>query len=415
MAYLKVLITKKSGENKKMLKNTFKFPLGYVIIEVVGKNKERFLIMCLTHQFRIWEVQPQADGFVMKMASGDFLQIRPIVRKSGVSVKIISKHGTGRFIKKHRQRVAFPIAGLFVCVYFILVPRYIWCVEIDGARNADTDKIIEILKDKGVYIGASKKDIADLTEIKNAVVFGEERVNWAWLYIEGAKARLQIQEGDMPPAVKDKTTPTSIIASTDGFVRIAEVKRGERRVVTGDAVNKGDILVSGKVSVFREGDPEKYSYVNSDARIIADTIRTEEGIFTDKEILRIKTGNNKKRISIELFGKEYNPFGTGEDIFESYDIVTKNYDAALPIFGYLGFGIKLNTIEEINEYENTLTKNEVLSRAKEVLEERIMKNVGKEAEKTDEQLTYSENGGVYTVRLVMYFREDIGIKIPQEE
>ena len=100
---------------------------------------------------------------------------------------------------------------------------------------------------------------------------------------------------------------------------------------------------------------------------------------------------------------------------ELNDIVTKNYDAALPIFGYLGFGIKLNTIEEINEYENTLTKNEVLSRAKEVLEERIMKNVGKEAEKTDEQLTYSESGGVYTVRLVMYFREDIGIKIPQEE
>ena len=32
----------------------------------------------------------------------------------------------------------------------------IWCVEIDGAKNADTQKIIEILSDKGVYVGAKK-------------------------------------------------------------------------------------------------------------------------------------------------------------------------------------------------------------------------------------------------------------------
>ncbi len=398
-----------------MLKNNFKFLSGYVIIEIAGKNKERFLNMCLTNRFCIWDVKPLKDGLVLKITNSDFKNVRRLVRKCGVRIRIVSKHGMGQFMKQHRSRAIFPIVGALICIYFLAMPQYIWCVEIDGAKNADTEKITEILADNGVYVGARKKDIADLGEIKNAVVFGEDEVNWAWLYIEGAKARLQIQERTSPPEVKDKTTPTTIIAAHDGYIRTAEVKRGERRAVAGDFVNKGDILVSGKVAVFREGDPEKYSYVHSDARIIADTVRIEEGIFSRKETLRIKTGNKKKRISVALFGKEYNPFGKPDDAFADCDIETKNYDATVPVFGCLGFGISVHDVYEISEHKHTLTDDEVLLRAKETLEERIMKRVGAEAVKTDEQLTYSKNGNDYTVRLMMNFRENIGINIPQEE
>lgn len=398
-----------------MLKNNFKFLLGYVIIETVGKNKERFINMCLTNRFNIWDVTPSKDGLVLKITNSDFKNIRRIVRKCGIRVKIISKHGLSQFIKQHRYRAIFPIAGVFICIYFLLMPQYIWCVEIDGARNADTEKIIEILADNGVYVGAKKKNIADLGDIKSAVIFGEDEINWAWLYIEGAKARLQVQERTPPPEVNDVTSPTSIIAARDGYIHTAEVKRGERRVVAGDFVSKGDVLVSGKVAVFREGDPEKYSYVHSDARIIADTTHQAEETFSKKETLRIKTGSRKKRFTIALFGKEYNPFGRPDEAYDKCDVETENYDATLPVFGYLGFGIDIHNVYEVKEYENTLTEDELFLRARETLEERIMKKVGTEAERTDERLTYSKNGDNYTVRLMMNFRENIGINIPQEE
>lgn len=398
-----------------MFKNIFKFPFGYVIIEIIGKDKERFLDMCLVNRFRISDVIPTDNGLQMKIEITDFMKIRRQVRKCRVKVRIIEKHSIKRFAKEHRYRVVFPIAGIVICIYFLVMPQYIWCVEIDGAKRADTQKVAEILERMGVYAGAKKKDIADLGEIKNAVVFGEPEINWAWLYIEGAKARLEVQERVPPPEVADKTTPTSIIAAQDGFVRIAEVKRGERHVVAGDSVSKGDVLVSGKVAVFGEGYPEKYSYVNSNARIIADTVRTENGTFLKTETIRIKTGATKKRVTIELFGKQYNPMGQPETVFDKCEVKTVNYDATLPIFGYLGFGLKIHTVYEINEVKNELDKDEVLLRAKETLEERIMKTVGIEAEKTDEELTYSIDGDEYNVRLRMNFRENIGIKIPQEE
>ena len=398
-----------------MFKKIFKFRLGYVIIKVVGKNKERFVNMCLTNKLRIWDVNPIDDGITLCISNDDFVKIRRPVRKSGVKVKILEKHGIGIFLKKHRYRVMIPVAGIFVFIFFLIMPRYIWCVEIEGVKNADVKSITEILSDKNVYPGAKKKDVADLGEIKSAVVYGNDEINWAWLYIEGAKARLVVQESTMPPKIYDKTTPTTIIASCDGYVRVAEVKHGERRVVSGDAVSKGDVLVSGKVAVFSEGYPEKYAYVNSEARIIADTVRSETGTFSAKETLRIRTGEKKTRISIQIFGREYYPFGKTDNIFKNSEISTKNYDAKIPGIGYLGLGISIHNVYEIKEYENTLKEKEILERGKEKLEERICKKLGVEAEKISEELTYSVNDGIYTITLRMNFRENIGIKIPQEE
>ena len=398
-----------------MFKKIFKFQSGYVIIEIVGKNKERFVNMCLASKFEIWDVYPAENGLVLKIKNADFTRIRRLVRKCSVKIRILEKHGAGVFFRKNRSRIMLPVAGVLVCIYFLVIPQYIWCVEIEGVKNADTENIKQILVDKGVYVGAKKKHIADLGEIKNAVVFGDKEVNWAWLYIDGAKARLCVQERTPPPEIYNKKTPTTIIASNDGFVRVAEVKRGERRVVSGDTVSKGDILVCGKVAVFHEGYPEKYLYVNSDARIIADTVHTQTGEFSANETLRIKTGQKKRKISVQLFGKEYNLLGRADEVFKDSDIVTRNYDATLPFFGYMGLGISVHDVFEVKEYQNKLSEKEILSRAEEILEERICKKIGTEAEKTEEQLTYSKDGDNYTVTLRMNFRENIGIKIPQEE
>lgn len=398
-----------------MFKKIFNFASGYVIIRVAGKNKERFVNMCLANGLNIWGVTARDDFIFLSISNADFMRIRRLVRKCDVRVGIVSKHGRAEIVKKHGHRCGFMVALTAVCIYFIFVPQYIWCVEIDGAKNADTARIEEILREMGVYVGAKKKNIADLSDIKNAVVFGDDEVNWAWLYIEGAKARLQIQESTPVPEVADKSMPVDIAAACDGYVRKAVVKRGERRVNVGQTVSKGQILISGKVAVFREGYPEKYSYVHSIGKIVADTIRVAEDEFSDTETLRVRTGNKKTRFSAELFGKCFDFFGENDLPYEEYDTETVNYDASLPLVGYLGFGINVHKIYEVNVAENTLTEQEILSRAKERLEESICKRLGTGAVKTAEELTYSVDGGVYTVRLKMRLRENIGMEIPNKE
>ena len=398
-----------------MFKKIFKFIAGYVIISVMGKNPERFINMCLHNGFDIWGAEPCSGGLRLAMRMSDLKRVRRIVRKCRVRVRIESKHGAAVFIKRNRGRAVFALCAAAVCIFFLTVPQYIWCVEINGVYDADTEEIAAVLRDHGVYVGARKKDIDDLYEIKNDAVHRIDDINWAWLYIEGAKARFEVQEITPAPEVRDMETPTDIIAACDGVVRTAVVKRGERRVTSGMTVSAGDVLISGKVAVFSEGYPEKYIYVHSDGIIKADTLRKESGTFTDTEELRIRTGKSKKRVSLELFGKRFDLFRDLSCGYEEYDCERETYDLELPFIGYIGISAAVCDVYEVRTAENKLSEQEVLSRARAELEERICRKLGPGAVKTGDELSYSVGNGVYDVELRMYLRENIGIEIPAEE
>ncbi len=395
-----------------MFKKIFKFLKGYVIIEIVGKNRERFVNMCLDYGIVPQNCNPKGDGIVMDMAIGDFKCIRPLVRQCRVRVTILKKCGLGIYIREHKKRAGFLVAGVIATMFVIISNQYIWCVEITGIKQTDKAVVTELLQKNGVYVGARKDKIADLRELKNSIIYGVDTINWAWLYMEGSKAELQVQEAVMPPEVVDKVTATDIIAIADGYVREATIKRGERRVNKGMNVTKGEVLISGKVPVFVEGTEERYDYVNAHGTIVADTIRQDTARFSKKEILRVPTGNKKTRWCLELFGKAYR--GDYDKYYENYHTEEERYDLSLPFIGYTGISLGKDTIYEVREVTDYLMPEEILFRAKEKLEERIMKGVGVGARKLDDALTYTIEDDTYLVTLKMYLRENIGMEIPRE-
>ena len=99
-----------------MFKKIFKFLAGYVIIEITGKNKERFVNMCLEKGIRIISVTPKDKSFYMCVLRHDFCRMRHIVRKCAVRVKIIEKHGSGEFGKKYHHRYGLFIIGFAAAV-----------------------------------------------------------------------------------------------------------------------------------------------------------------------------------------------------------------------------------------------------------------------------------------------------------
>ena len=340
--------------------------------------------------------------------------MRRLVRKSGVRLRITGKRGLRYVLYRYRHRWGFAVSGLLVCIFFLLLPQYILCIEIDGIYSADRAEIERVLREHGVYIGAKKSGIDDLGEIKNAVIYGVDGINWAWLYDEGARLRLRVQESVPAPQVWDKTVPTDIIAAHDGWITRADIYRGESRIHTGMAVSAGDLLVSGRVAVYPEGEPEDYLYVHSDAVIKADTIRTETGVFSSKEELRIKTGNRKHRVAFELFGKRLDMFLRLDCGFRDHDTTEHIYDLDTPL-GYSGISCIVYDVDEVNVTERGLEEAEVLDRAREQLEERICKTLGAGAVRQREELHFTKSRDSYTVELRMYLKENIGIEVPMKQ
>lgn len=396
-----------------MLKKIFKFLKGYVIIEVTGKNKERFVNMCLNNLLNIYDVTPSEDGLLMKTDRTGFFSMHRLVRKSGVKVKIVEKRGAMHTLRLYHRRYGFFAAGAAVAVLLFLLPQYVLMVEVDGAYNTDENEIRAVLKDHGVYPGARKKRIDDLSEIKNSVVFGIDGISWAWLYDEGARMRLQIQESSPRPEVRDKSVPTDIVAAYDGFVTSADVYRGERHVSVGTSVAAGDTLVSGRVAVFPVGAEERYMYVHSAAKIIADTVRTESGEFSAVETLRIRTGRARTLLTLHAFGRDLDLFRSVG--YDEFDTDQTRHDLDIPLIGYCGLSLTVTTAHEVRLTERELAGDEVLVRATEQLEERICKKLGAGAVRTDEELAYARNGNTYSVELRMHLKENIGIEVPLKE
>lgn len=395
-----------------MLNKFFKFLSGYVIISVYGKNSPRFLNICTRRGMRIYDTRPIKNGMEITLAKSDFMNIRPVAKKCRVRVKIKEKHGALHTARLYKRRYVFLIAIALCAAACAVSTRFIWLVEINGADESNIESITKTLDEIGVRRGALKSKLPEGMEIKRRIINGTDGVAWAWVYIDGAKARVEISEKIVPPEIIDKNEPCDIVAACDGVIQNMTVKEGEERVSVGDAVSAGDLLVAGTVSAYREGDAENYLLVHSIAEINAYTTRMASGDYKLYREIRTPTGRVKRRRVIDLFGKAVSiPFG--ELKFENYDRKENRRELNIPFFGYSG--IALHTVEysEVLVNRDEIPIETALDFAKNDLEEKISKGLTVGSILTDERLEYEQTDNeTIRVTVKMNFTENIAAEVP---
>ncbi len=87
--------------------------------------------------------------------------------------------------------------------------------------------------------------------------------------LRGTKLFLRLAETDMPLMQKEESVPVHLVATADGIVESLVCRSGTPMVKIGDVVKKGDILVSGIVSVIGDNETLVNRYpVAADADIL---------------------------------------------------------------------------------------------------------------------------------------------------
>lgn len=400
-----------------MFKKLFKFLKGYVIIEIYGKNAERFINICLRRGVEIQDTMPEADGRIqLRIAKNDFFALPSIARKTGVRVRIKRKRGLYNIIARYKNRYMFA-AGFFAFLIFVAIAsQFIWVVEINGVETADYENIIAVLEENGVKSGVRKKDLPPLAEIKRDILFKNDNIAWAWVYIEGAKARIEINEKIIPPRVTDKSISGSIVSRCDGVIKSITAKSGETRLSAGEAVSAGDVIISGKVSTYREGDPEDYIYVRAIGTVEAYTTHTAEGDYKICYETRIPTGEKKSYYSLELFGKKYDLFRNKSISYEEFDKIDSRHELSVPFWGYSGIAVTSEKYSEVDVNREPLSIDTALEMARVELEEKISKELYAGSQLISSDISYEQSDkDTIHVKLTMDFIENIGIEMPVEE
>lgn len=398
-----------------MFNKFFKFLKGYVIIRLYGKETERFINICIRRGVRLGRINQRGEAVEASVPARDFVLLRPVAYKTHTRVRILKKHGLYNIAARYRRRYTLIFGVLFGAFFVYAASQFIWTVEINGAESADCERIYAALEESGIYPGARKKNIVRGEEIKENILSKNEDIVWAWAYIEGAKARIEIYEKIIPPEVVDRDSPCDIIAACDGYIKSTVVKNGMKLCREGDTVSAGDVLISGTVPVFKEGEEERYINVHAMGTIEAYTTHRVSGIYGVYYEAKQYTGKRKRCLRAELFGKSFKLFGS-ESNFETCDKTEKRYELKLPFIGYAGVAVSNTVYEEYETHCEPISLETALDFAKNELEEKISKELLYDSRLIDTEFCYNyTDNRTIKAELTMDFIEKIGTETACKE
>lgn len=385
-----------------------KYLKGYVRIKVWGFSPERFMNLCSNRNILLWDIIREDDVYYMCVSLSGFYQLRPIVRKTGTRVAILKRYGLPFFVPVILARKIFVI-GLFLCVAFWIVSSYfIWDIELTGNYQITDDVFTAFLKENQVKIGMKKKDL-DIETLEKEIRRTFPEITWTSAKLDGTMLNIEIKENDAPivTAVKEEEGGKDLVAEYDGTVISMIVRSGVPKVSIGDTVEKGTVMVEGKVPVYNEdATVREYQYVSSDADIVLQhEIKYEEKLPFDY-IQKEYTGRTKTRYFLRFGDKELKI--TQDQPYLVYDCVIKEHKPL--VFEKLSIPVFWGTYlyrEYLNvEYEYTADQ------AGELLVEKMKLYLDQLQEKgvkvIDKNAAVSVNGSAWVINGAVTVQEECG-------
>lgn len=351
---------------------------GYVRVRLWGNAPERFLNLCSAGGLELWAVECRKDGMYCCIRLRDLKACRPYLKKSGVRLRILGRHGVPFFLERNRGRKLW--AAGFVSFFLILwmLSRFVWGIEYVGNTRYTDDQLAHSLKEWGVSCGVLKSGIS-CEELEEALRAEYEGLTWVSVRLAGTKLTVHVKENEVPMTREvPEEEPCDLAASCAGTITRMIVRSGVPLVKAGDTVEEGQLLVSGTIPITDDaGTVVSEHRIHADADIIARRKRTESHTFSLWHRNERLTGRERRGLSL-AFGASGrscgfvwlfpNLWGT------EWRTVTDYQPIRLPGDFYLPIRIGHIRSMEISSNEEQYT-NEELSRMAQVYKSQVMENL----------------------------------------
>ncbi len=286
-----------------LVEKFLKYLKGYVIFKAQGIMQEELIGKCSEEKIPLKNIKLEEMGFTAQTSIENYKKISRAAANLGMRTKVIKKYGFGFWTFKHRKRYGI-IAGavMFIFVFSFLSGR-LWNIDIKGANLISEEEILKKLSENGVYIGMKIKnpDGIDVINLERTLVCNIPDASCVVLNFKGSNLEVIVNEIHHEKfIIDDETKKYNVIALESGQITDMTVYDGVATVEKGQAVQKGDLLISGVV----DGKKGKLHFKNASGEvkaIVEDTIEMQidfdqtDYVKSDKEFIInfIKIGNKK--------------------------------------------------------------------------------------------------------------------------
>ncbi|MEG1559305.1 MAG: sporulation protein YqfD [Clostridia bacterium] len=273
---------------------------GYVIIKVEGRRTEVFINAAGHLKIELSSINRiNANAILCRIHPHDFKKLRPIAKRTGCRIRVVKKTGLPFFVYSLRFRLALVICSAVAILAIIFASRFIFRVDISGCDKINVESIKSALVDIGCGVFSLKSSIMPIDTGK-ALMELDKRIAWAGVSIDGVILRVEIVEAKEPPDIVDTSGTGDIIAGIDGIITYVEALSGRAVVKVGDAVKKGDVLISGTI-----GTEETSLYTRARGTVKAKLLYIFKKTVGETEKKPIKTGRFETIVDVSAFSLEF--------------------------------------------------------------------------------------------------------------
>jgi similar to stage IV sporulation protein len=319
-----------------------KYIRGYLRIRVSGFSPERFMNLCSNKDILLWDIEKKSDGYVMCISLQSFYRLKPIVKKTGTRVVILERCGLPFFVPVLRKRRVFLMGLLLAAAFWYASTWFVWDIEINGNYRITTDQLESFLKQQNVREGM-RREALDIGSLEKEIRRQFSLVTWTSAKLDGTKLIISIKENDAPILESgeetEETTGTDLVAEYDGTIVSMVVRKGVPLVRIGDTVEKGTVLVDGKVPVYNEDTTlREYLFTDADADIVLEHTTNYQETLPFGYVDREYTGREKRQLFLRV-GENFEGKISIEKPFLLYDTVMRQGRPVLfqkldiPVFG----------------------------------------------------------------------------------
>lgn len=268
---------------------------GYVVFMISGSCPEKFVNILTFNGVNVWGVKSKEGVVYCTTLAANYKHIRRLSRRTSHKIRVKSKHGIPFFLHRNNNRVGLPIGLICFLIVFKILSLFVWNIEIYGFNDISYTKAKHVMNDVGIYDGVYNS-FDSLIGVQTKAMIEFDNVSWITVNIDGSKGEVNISEVTQKGDIKDNT-PYNIKAAEDGQIIRIDAYSGAAVVNSGDAVTKGNLLISGFVQTELGG-----THLSSaDGIVWADTHHTKEIIIPREYTSAAYIPAHESRVSCRLF------------------------------------------------------------------------------------------------------------------
>ncbi len=270
-------------------------------IQIVAADPEGFCTAAAEAGILLHHVKrPEELTLLCSGREGDLPALKMLSAAQGAELRVLRRRGASVWISGLVKRPVLVLGLLSLMLLSVLLPRRVLFIQVDGNIQVSAGTILEAARDAGLYFGASRRELRN-QQVKNSLLAALPELRWVGVNTRGCTARITVQEGSAlegPEGNREFLT-----ASHSGIVAHITVSRGTALCQVGQAVERGQVLISGYADCGGVS-----LQTGAQGRVLALTQR-KIALFAASETLQ-RGENPQKRVQVSLIlGKKRINFG----------------------------------------------------------------------------------------------------------